>query len=196
MDDTIRLTAQRLAALRARAETLRELQRDQPPLPADAGRETLAAVREAVRPLLEAVADTYRGLCPDGYPLVEDNGITGAGGSVGVRFSPWHAFFVSLDNVRKPRPKAEEAPAVPGVATAPGVRLKRLPGSPLPPPDPNVRVELATLALRWDPERGWVEVRRALPVRWDRSMVEEHLAGYLIGLNYDVGPRMAGGDEL
>jgi hypothetical protein len=189
MDETVRLDAERLAALRARAEALREVQRAGQPLRAEAGQQALAAARTAARPLLAAVVDAYHGLCPPGYPVVEDNRIEGAGGSIGVRFSRWHAFFVSLDNVRKRKPEEPKADAV---ARAAGVRLKRLPGEPLPPPDPNVTLELATQALRWDDDRGWVEMRHVLPSNWDPAMIEEHLAGYLIGLNYDLGAGITG----
>lgn len=133
--------------------------------------------------MLEIVATSYADLCPAGYPQVEDNEIEGAGGSIGIRFSAWHAFFLALQ--RAPRPKKTE-PKPSGLAGALDIRMKRMPGDPLPPPDPNVRLELVTLGLRWDPERGWVEIRRVLPQAWKIFMVEEQFDAYLAGLNYDL----------
>ena len=52
------------------------------------------------------------------------------------------------------------SPKPAGLIGALGVTRKRLPGEPLPPPDPNLALELTVLALRWDELRGWVEVRR------------------------------------
>ena len=70
---------------------------------------------------------------------------------------------------------------------------KRLPGEPLPPPDPDVALELTVLALRWDESRGWVEVRRPLDPAWTPETLQEHLTAYALGFNYDVDRRAAGG---
>ena len=53
------------------------------------------------------------------------------------------------------------------------------------------------LGLRWDEDRGWVEVRRPLPPRWDLAMLRDHLTAHLIGLNYDLlAPVSSGGEEV
>ena len=129
--------------------------------------------------------ERYRPLCPTGFPVVEDNAIEGAGGSIGLRFSKWHAFFFALEHAPK-RKAAAPPPALSGTPGLATVRLKRLPGQPLPPPNPNVELLLFVLALRWDESRGWVEVRRPLPAAWDQEVLVEHLAAYLAGLNYDL----------
>jgi hypothetical protein len=181
-----------LAGLRRRVETLRAAVGRPEPLVGAAGRAALARVRREARPLFEAVARAYDGLCPSGFPVLEDNGIAGPGGSIGVRFSPKHVFFVALEHAKK-RPPAEPGPA--RLAGALGVRLKRLPGQPLPPPDPHARFELVVLGLRWDDDRGWVEVRRPLDSRWDQTMLQDHLTAYLLGLNYDVAAGLEGVPE-
>jgi hypothetical protein len=114
---------------------------------------------------------------------MEDNGITGPGGSLGLRFSAWHAFHVAFENARKPK---SEEPKPAGLAGALDIRVKRMPGDPLPPRDPQDRFELSVLALRWDADRGWVEVRRVLPAQWGPEMVAELLEAYLTGFAYDV----------
>src|ERR671922_299807 len=101
----------------------------------------------------------------------------------GAGLTPRPASSSARDQPKTPRP-AEPGPA--GLAGALGVRLKRLPGQPLPPPDPHARFELVVLGLRWDDDRGWVEVRRPLDSRWDQTMLQDHLTAYLLGLNYDV----------
>ena len=151
--------------------------------PLEEARANLARARADAGPLFQATCDAFRKLCPPDYPRLDDNGIAGAGGSTGIRFSRWHAFFITLDHIKQKKP-ATEKPA--GLAGALGVTFKRLPGAPLPPPDPGARYELATLSLRWDESRGWVEVRRPLPGAWDRAMIEEQLTSYLAGLAYDL----------
>src|SRR5687768_15963879 len=59
--------------------------------------------RHALRPLLDAIGAAYAELCPNGYPRIEDNEIPGPGGSVGMRFSAWHAFYVAFENAKKPK---------------------------------------------------------------------------------------------
>jgi hypothetical protein len=61
-----------------------------------------------------------------------------------------------------------------------------MPGDPLPPRDPQEPLELVVLGLRWDDDRGWVEVRRRLDPRWDAHVLAEHLTAYLLGLNHDI----------
>ncbi len=162
-------------------------------LPLDQARDGFRRLRDEVQPLLASAAEAYRPLCLAGYPVLEDNGIEGPGGSFGLRFSAWHAFHCAFENAKKPK-KNEPKPT--GLAGALDIRVKRMPGDPLPPRDPNDRFELATLALRWDEDRGWVEVRRVLPERWTRDMIEELFAAYLAGFAYDVAaglPTGAGG---
>jgi hypothetical protein len=173
----------RVAALRDQANTLISDGARPEALPAADAQASFGRMRREALSVLEAAVAAYGDLCPPGYPLLEDNGIEGAGGSVGVRFSAWHAFFLSLQNA--PRPKnVELKPA--GLAGALDVRVKRMPGDPLPPPDPNVRLELVVQSLRWDGERGWVEVRRVLPRAWNLGMVQDLFAAFLAGFNYDV----------
>ena len=174
----------------ARLERLREraaqLQRDgatPAPLPLDAAEREFARLREASRPLLESTVAAYRELCPPGYPRIQDNGIPGPGGSLGVRFSAWHAFHVAFEHAKKPK---SEEPKPTGLAGALDIRVKRMPGDPLPPRDPKDRFELSVLALRWDEDRGWVEVRRVLPAEWSIEMIAELLEAYLAGFAYDV----------
>lgn len=174
---------ERVTARRARADALLSAEARPVALPVAEAQESFARLRRECRVMLDLAASAYADLCPAGYPQVEDNQIEGAGGSVGIRFSAWHAFFLALQ--RAPRPKKTE-PKASGLAGALDIRMKRMPGDPLPPPDPNVRLELATLSLRWDTERGWVEIRRVLPREWRVSMVEEQFDAYLTGFNYDV----------
>jgi hypothetical protein len=177
-----------LSEMRDRAEALRRSVYPSPPLGLEDGRRALAAVRDEARVLFQETARAYESLCPAGYPQLEDNGITGPGGSIGLRFSAWHAFFFGLEHHKHTKPAAQRVPARVGDAPV----RKRMPGEPLPPPDPTTRVELVTLALRWDESRGWVEVRRPLPARWDRAMLWEHLAAYLVGLNHDLAAGAVG----
>ena len=84
-----------LARLR-RADALRQDEGPPPPLIGDAG-PALERLRATAGPLLQAVAGAYAGLCPPGYPALDDNGIPGPGGSTGLRLpaagtpstSPW-----------------------------------------------------------------------------------------------------------
>ena len=142
-----------------------------------------ARLRDALRPLLDQTVAAYRDLSPPGYPKIEDNGIPGPGGSLGIRFSAWHAFHVAFEHAKKPK---SEEPKPTGLAGALDIRVKRMPGDPLPPRDPKDRFELSVLALRWDEDRGWVEVRRVLPAAWSIEMVAELLEAYLAGFAYDV----------
>ncbi|MGH2367726.1 MAG: hypothetical protein ACRDI2_05955, partial [Chloroflexota bacterium] len=183
MDSPTAPWEEQLATLRHRADDLRRSSGHPQPLRGPAGPAALARLREVIRPLLDGVAAAYEALCPPGYPSVEDNGIEGPGGSVGLRFSRWHAIFFALEHA--PKKKAAEAKPA-GLAGALGVVPKRLPGEPLPPPDPNAETELTVQLLRWDEGRGWVEVRRPLHPRWTLEMLQEHLVAYLIGLNYDL----------
>jgi hypothetical protein len=182
---------EQLAQLRRRVEELRARGRP-PPLRGDAGWVALARVREGARPLLESIVTAYAGLCPSGFPVVEDNRIEGPGGSIGVRFGPRHALFIALEHEARRKP-VEAKPA--GLAGALGVRMKRMPGDPLPPRDPHQPLELVVLGLRWDDDRGWVEVRRRLDPRWDPRVLREHFAAYLSGLNYDIAAGLLAGDD-
>ena len=175
--------AARLARLRARTDALVAARVTPGRLPLHEALQAYPRLRDAARPLLDSAVATYADLCPTGYPTLEDNQILGPGGSLGVRFSLWHAFHVALENARKPR---SDEPKPKGLAGVLDIRVKRMPGDPLPPRDPNDRYELAVLALRWDADRGWVEVRRVLPADWSAEMVAELLEAYLAGFAYDV----------
>lgn len=173
----------RLAALRARTESLLAARAAPARLPHDEALRQFPRLRDAARPLFDAASRAYADFCPGGYPTIEDNGIVGPGGSLGIRFSAWHAFHVALENARKEK---SDEPKPKGLAGALDIRVKRMPGDPLPPRDPNDRLELALLALRWDPDRGWVEVRRVLPAAWDAAMLADLFEAYLAGFAYDV----------
>ena len=173
----------RLAALRRRTEQLISAGAAPGALTRDDAHEGYARLRAAAEPLFSSVIGAYAGLCPDGFPVIEDNGIMGPGGSLGVRFSAWHAFHVAFENAKKPK---KDEPKPTGLAGALDIRVKRMPGDPLPPPDPKDRFELVTLGLRWDADRGWIETRRVLPAAWTEEMVAEHLEAYLAGFSYDV----------
>jgi hypothetical protein len=190
-DDITPAWAAQLAAFRRQVEAQQQKLGNAAPLVGEAGSAALARVRGEAHPLLEAVVGAYSGLCAPGFPVLEDNGIDGPGGSIGVRFSPHHAIYIALERVQAPK-KAEPKPS--GLAGALGVRLKRMPGQPLPPPDPHARYELVVLGLRWDDARGWVEVRRPLDPRWDAAMLQQHLCGYLLGFNFDIVAGLPGGE--
>ncbi|MBI3971904.1 MAG: hypothetical protein HY332_11495 [Chloroflexi bacterium] len=175
-----------LASLRLRADELRAGTGRLKPFRGPAGEQALVDLRRVARPQLDAVAASYAPLCPPGYPVVEDNEIRGPGGSIGLRFSKWHSFFFALEHAKRRRPAASKPSGLRAVPRDPEVKMKRLPGQPLPPPDVNTPLELVTLALRWEEARGWVEIRRPLPAQWDEAMLWEHLAAYLIGINYDL----------
>jgi hypothetical protein len=180
-----------LAVLRRRVDRLRQGGETRSTLVGDAGPAALARLRRVSRPLLEALATAYGDLCPPGYPALEDNEIAGAGGSVGLRLTRWHAVYFALEHARGEKKKP---PPPAGLAGALGVVPKRLPGEPLPPPDPNVALELVVLSLRWDDNRGWVEVRRPLAADWSVETLREHLVAYVIGFNYDVAAGHLGAD--
>jgi len=182
-----------LATLRRRADALRRNGDRWRPLRGGDGPEALARVRREARPLLEALGEAYRDLLPPGYPALDDNGIAGAGGSIGLRLSRWHAVFFALEHVKR---KQAAPPKPAGLIGALGVTRKRLPGEPLPPPDPNVALELTVLALRWDESRGWVEVRRPLDPAWTAETLQEHLTAYALGFNYDVAAGLLGSDPV
>src|SRR5688500_2025384 len=90
-----------LARLQRRAAALRQSEGAPPPLIGDAGPAALARLRGTAGPLLQAVASAYAGLCPPGYPAPDDNGIPGPGGSIGLRFSRWHAIYFALEHRKK-----------------------------------------------------------------------------------------------
>ena len=174
---------ERLSHRRERANQLQQDSAAPAKLPLDAAEREFARLRAEVRPLLDATVSAYAPLCPPDYPKIEDNGIPGPGGSLGIRFSIWHAFHVAFEHAKKPK---SDEPKPTGLAGALDIRVKRMPGDPLPPRDPKDRFELSVLSLRWDPDRGWVEVRRVLPAQWTVEMVAELLDAYLAGLAYDV----------
>jgi hypothetical protein len=182
-----------LATLRRRVDALRRDGARWRPLRGEAGPEALARLRREARPLLEAMGEAYRDLLPPGYPALDDNGIAGAGGSIGLRLSRWHAVFFALEHVKQ---KKAPPPKPAGLIGALGVTRKRLPGEPLPPPDPNVELELTVLSLRWDEARGWVEVRRPLDPAWTGQTLQEHLTAYALGFNYDVAAGLLGSDPV
>jgi hypothetical protein len=174
---------ERLAALRRRTEYLLQTEARPAALTWDEAHAAYARLREAAQPLFDGAVRTYTGLCPYGMPVIEDNRIMGPGGSLGIRFSVWHAFHVAFENAKRPK---KEEPKPTGLAGALDIRVKRMPGDPLPPRDPRDRFELATLGLRWDEDRGWVELRRVLPTAWTPEMVAEQFEAYLAGFGYDV----------
>jgi hypothetical protein len=138
----------------------------------------------AARRLGETVPMVQR-LCPPGYPAYEDNGITGPGGAIGVRLSAWHAIFFALEHVRLKTTRHEPPLGVlPGEAFE--VKPRRLPGGPIPPPDMDAPVTLACLTLRYDPDRGWVEVRRRIDPRWDLDVIDDHVLPCLVGFAHDA----------
>ena len=114
----------------------------------------------------------------------------GPGGSIGIRFTAWHAFQFALENARRRKP---DQPKLKGLAGSLDIRMKRMPGDPLPPRDPNDRFELSVLALRWDLDRGWVEVRRVLPAAWTGELLEEHFGAYLTGFVNDAAAGLLAG---
>jgi hypothetical protein len=173
-----------LAALRRRAEVLRRAGPMPDPITREEGERLFARLRESVRTLLEATVEAYRGQCPEGYPLVDDNQIPGTGGAIGVRFDEHHSFFFTFERVaRKQKKDKERAGSAGAPETAP---KKRMPGDPLPPPDPDEPVRLAMIALRYDEHSGWQETHRPLDPRWDEQLLREHLAAYLVGVGYDL----------
>ena len=178
------LARARIASLRARGAPASLTRRD--------GEAAYAALSvAAVRRLREAVP-MVAASCPPGYPAFEDNGITGPGGAVGVRLSAWHAIFFSLEHVRM-RTTRHAAPlgVLPGESYE--VKPRRMPGGPIPAPDMGAPVTLACLVLRYDPDRGWVEVRRRIDPRWDAADLDDHLLPCLVGFANDaVAGHLAG----
>ena len=149
----------------------------------------------AVQRLHEAVPMVER-LCPPGYPVYEDNGIAGPGGAVGVRLSAWHAIFFAIEHVRLKSSRHETPLGVlPGEAFE--VKPRRLPGGPIPPPDMDAPVTLVCLTLRYDPDRGWVEVRRRIDPRWTAEVIDDHLLPCLVGFAHDAAcGHLAGRDGV
>ncbi len=158
------------------------------------GARALADVREHVGPRLRDAVSIIDRYCPTGYPVFEDNGIPGPGGSVGVRLSAWHSLFFALEADRPP-----PARHVPPVGVLPGdpyeVKPRRMPGGPLPPPDMDAPVTLVCLILRYDPARGWVELRRRLDPRWDGELIDDHVVPCLIGFAHDAVARHVAGRD-
>jgi hypothetical protein len=185
MNDRASSWTEELAALRRRAERLRARGPMPDPLRRIEGQAGYARLRETARALFEATVAAYQGLCPEGYPRIDDNGILGTGGAIGIRFSDHHSFWFSFERVRPRRPQPARAGPVATAAPEP-VSRRRLPGEPLPPPDPDEPVRLAMLALRWDERNGWSELHRPLDPRWDERLLREHLAAFLTGVAYDL----------
>ncbi|NBX46913.1 MAG: hypothetical protein EBT22_06900 [Chloroflexi bacterium] len=129
------------------------------------GEKALAEVRARVGPRLRDAVSIVDRFCPTGYPVFEDNGIPGPGGAVGVRLSAWHSLFFALE------------------------------GGPLPPPDMNAPVTLVCLTLRYDPDRGWVELRRRLDPRWDDDLIDDHVVPCLVGFAHDAMARHVAGRD-
>jgi hypothetical protein len=175
-----------LSLLRRRVEALRASGPMPDPLRRADGEASFARLRAAARALFAATIAAYQGFCPAGYPAVDDNEISGTGGAVGIRFSEHHSFFFALERVvvRQKKDTVEELRRRQAAQTEPP--RKRMPGDPIPPPDPNEPVRLAMIALRFDERSGWAEVHRTLDPRWDELLLREHLAAYLVGVGYDV----------
>jgi len=181
---------ERLARLRARAEALSAAGAQPALLPLDAALSGYARLKDTALPLLESASTALGSLCPVSYPRIEDNAILGPGGSIGIRFSARHAFHFAIENARRLKKAADKPKGLAGVLDVP---VKRMPGDPLPPRDPSDRFELVVLALRWDADRGWVEVRRVLPAAWTNQMLEEHFDAYLSGFVYDAAAGLVAG---
>ncbi len=175
-----------LAALRRRALALQTAGPMPDPLRRQDGEASFARLRAVALALFEATIHAYRGICPAGYPVIDDNEIAGTGGAVGIRFSEHHSFFFALERVAPPKKKetADEVRRRQAIEESPP--RKRMPGDPLPPPNPDEPVRLAMIALRYDERSGWAEVHRPLDPRWDQQLLREHLAAYLVGVGYDV----------
>ena len=158
------------------------------------GEAAYAALRAAAVKRLGETVPMIESLCPSGYPAFEDNGISGPGGAVGVRLSAWHAIFFALEHVRlKTSRHAPPLGVLPGESFE--VKPRRLPGGPIPPPDMDAPVTLACLTLRYDPDRGWVEVRRRIDPRWDADVIDDHLLPCLVGFAHDAASgHLAGRD--
>lgn len=177
---------EQLVGLRRRMEALRDAGPMPDPLRREQGDVLYGRLRERARRLFEATVEAYRGLCPEGYPLIDDNGITGTGGAIGIRFDVHHAFFFTYERVKIKHKKSKEE-ELQGLAGALGlVPKKRMPGEPMPQPKPGDPVRLAMIALRWDEHSGWQEMHRPLDPRWNETLLREHLAAFLVGIGYDL----------
>jgi hypothetical protein len=175
-----------LAGLRRRAEALRAMGPMPDPIRRVEGEASYARLRAAARALFEAAVEAYRGLCPPGYPCIDDNGILVTGGAIGIRFSEHHSFWFAFEQVKRKKPRKETEEPL-GLAGALGYDPnRRLPGSPPPRPKPSDPVRLAMIALRFDEFSGWSEIHRPLDPRWDETLLREHLAAYLATFGYDV----------
>jgi hypothetical protein len=175
-----------LEILRRRTEALRTAGAMPDPLRRQAGEASFARLRATARTLFDATIAAYRGLCPRGYPVIDDNGIAGTGGAVGIRFSEHHSFFFALERATPPKKKETVDEIRSRQAAQESAPRKRMPGDPLPPPNPEEPVRLAMIALRYDERSGWAEVHRTLDPRWDEQLLREHLSAYLVGVAYDV----------
>ena len=160
------------------------------------GEAAYGALRAAATQRLRETVPMVEALCPPGYPSYEDNGIAGPGGAVGVRLSAWHAIYFTLEHVRlKTTRHATPLGVLPGETFE--VKPRRLPGGPIPAPDMDAAVTLACLTLRYDPDRGWVEVRRRIDPRWDADVIDDHLLPGLVGFAHDAASgHLAGRDGL
>ena len=160
------------------------------------GEMAFAALRAAAAKRLSETVPMVGPLCPPGYPVFEDNGIFGPGGAVGVRLSAWHAIFFALEHVRlKTTRHVTPLGVLPGESFE--VKPRRLPGGPIPPPDMDAPVTLACLSLRYDPDRGWVEVRRRIDPRWDVDVIDDYLLPCLVGFAHDAASgHLAGRDGV
>lgn len=160
------------------------------------GESAYAALRAAAVKRMGETVPMVASMCPPGYPAFEDNGISGPGGAVGVRLSAWHAIFFSLEHVRlKTTRHVTPLGVLPGEPFE--VKPRRLPGGPIPPPDMDALVTLACLTLRYDPDRGWVEVRRRIDPRWNADVIDDHLLPCLVGFAHDAASgHLAGRDGV
>lgn len=160
------------------------------------GDSAYAALRAAAAQRLRETVPMAQALCPPGYAVFEDNGISGPGGAVGVRLSAWHAIYFALEHVRlKTTRHATPLGVLPGEPFE--VKPRRLPGGPIPAPDMEAAVTLACLTLRYDPDRGWVEVRRRIDPRWDEAVIDDHVLPFLIAFVHDaVAGHLAGRDGV
>jgi hypothetical protein len=55
------------------------------PLRRSEGDEVYAHLRAVARTLFQATVEACHGLCPQGFPHVDDSGIPGTGGTIGIR---------------------------------------------------------------------------------------------------------------
>jgi len=186
MTDALPPWSDELGALRRRAEALRATGPMPDPLPRAEGEANYARLREAARTLFQATVDAYCDLCPDGYPLIDDNGIAGTGGAIGIRFDEHHSFFFSFERVQTKKRKGRVSEQDRRVEALGEVPRKRMPGDPIPEADPSEPVRLAMIALRYGERSGWQETHRPLDPRWDQRLLREHLAAYLVGVGYDL----------